>query len=114
LEQAQLEVGIGTPILEADYEQYGFLLTFCWIKVLWKRLWEYDIVLHQPEAKKVLPKLQREGDFFIMERIVQSQGFTEEAMIRMNRCQLAFHALTIADILSGDGTKLTQEAKSIQ
>ena len=114
LEQAQLEVGIGTPILEADYEQYGFLLTFCWIKVLWKRLWEYDIVLHQPEAEKVLPKLQREGDFFIMERIVQSQGFTEEAMIRMNRCRLAFRALTIADVLSGDGTKVTQEAKSIQ
>jgi hypothetical protein len=34
LEQAQLEVGIGMPILEADYEQYGFLLTFCCIKVL--------------------------------------------------------------------------------
>jgi hypothetical protein len=114
LEQAQLEVGIGTPILEADYEQYGFLLTFCWIKVLWKRLWEYDIVLHQPEAEKVLPKLQREGDFFIMQRIVQSQGFMEEAMIQMNRCQLAFDALTIADVLSGDGTKVTQEAKSIQ
>jgi hypothetical protein len=75
LEQAQLEVGIGTPILEADYEQYGFLLTFCWIKVLWKRLWEYDIVLHQPEAEKVLPKLQREGDFFIMERIVTISRF---------------------------------------
>jgi hypothetical protein len=114
LEQAQLEVGIGTPMLEADYEQYGFLLTFCWIKVLWKRLWEYDIVLRHPEAEKVLPKLKREGDYFIMERVVQSQGFKEEAMIRMNRCQLSFRALTIADVLSRDGTKVTQEAKLIQ
>jgi hypothetical protein len=46
--------------------------------------------------------------------LLQSQGFTEEAMIRMNQCQLAFHALTIANVLSGDGTKVTQEAKSIQ
>jgi hypothetical protein len=52
LEQAQLKVWIWIPILEADYEQYFFLLTFCWIKVLWKRLWEYDIVLCQPEAKR--------------------------------------------------------------
>jgi hypothetical protein len=38
----------------------------------------------------------------------------EEGMIQMNRCQLAFDALTIADVLSGDGTKVTQEAKLIQ
>jgi hypothetical protein len=48
------------------------------------------------------------------ELLVQSQGFMEEAMIQMNRCQLAFDALTIADVLSRDGTKVTQEAKSIQ
>jgi hypothetical protein len=86
LEQAQLEVGISTPILEASYYDYGFLLTFCWIKVLWKQLWDYDIVLHQPEAKEVLPKLQHKGDFFIMERIVQSQGFSAEEMKCMNHC----------------------------
>jgi hypothetical protein len=33
LEQARLEVGIGTLLLEANYDDYGFLLTFCWIKV---------------------------------------------------------------------------------
>jgi hypothetical protein len=39
LEQAQLEVGIGSPLLEANYDDYGFLLTFCWVKVLWQFLW---------------------------------------------------------------------------
>jgi hypothetical protein len=39
LEQAQLEVGIGSPLLEANYDDYGFLLTFCWVKVLWQCLW---------------------------------------------------------------------------
>jgi hypothetical protein len=38
LEQAQLEVGIGSPLLEANYNDYGFLLTFCWVKVLWQFL----------------------------------------------------------------------------
>jgi hypothetical protein len=37
LEQAQLEVGLGTPFLNADFTTYGFLLTDC----LWKALWEF-------------------------------------------------------------------------
>lgn len=114
LEQAQLEVGIGTPLLEADYDKFGFLLTHCWLKVLWQRLWEHDIVLRQPEAEQFLPKLQREGDFFIMERIVHSQGFSEDNMVRMNRCRLAFRAMTIADVLTGDGVKVTTAAQSIR
>jgi hypothetical protein len=112
-QQAQIEVGIGIPILEASNKDYGFLLTFCWIKVLWKWLWECNIIVHQPEAKKVLPKLQQEGDFFIMERIVMSQGVSEDAMIWMNHCHLAFQAMTIANVLNGNGTKVTNEAQSI-
>jgi hypothetical protein len=78
LEQAQLEVEICTPLMEADYDKFGFLLTDCWLKVLWKQLWEHDIILQQPEREPFLPKLQREGNFFIMEQIVHFQGFSEE------------------------------------
>jgi hypothetical protein len=31
-----MEVGISTPILEMSFEDYGHLLTFCWIKILGK------------------------------------------------------------------------------
>jgi hypothetical protein len=65
LEQAQLEIGIDTPIFQANYDDYGFLLTYCWVKVLWEQLWIHNIILLNPD--QVLPKLQREGDFFIME-----------------------------------------------
>jgi hypothetical protein len=43
LEQAQMEIGIGTPILEASFEDYGHLLTFCWVKILWEHLWQNTI-----------------------------------------------------------------------
>jgi hypothetical protein len=56
LEQAQLEVGIGTPIFEASYKNYRFLLMFCWVKVLWQFLWMHHITLRNPN--QVLPKLQ--------------------------------------------------------
>jgi hypothetical protein len=56
LEQAQMEVGISTPILEASFDDYGHLLTFCWIKILWEHLWKNNISLRNSE--QVLPKLQ--------------------------------------------------------
>jgi hypothetical protein len=65
LEQAQMEIGISTPILEATFEDYGHLLTFCWAKILWEHLWRHKISLRCPD--QVLPRLQRKGDFFIME-----------------------------------------------
>ena len=45
LEQAQLEVGIGIPLLEAPFNQYGFLLMDCWIKGIWEFVSKYDIIL---------------------------------------------------------------------
>jgi hypothetical protein len=60
-ELAQLEVGIGTPILESSYNDFWGLLTFCWIKVLWENLWIHKVSFRDPE--QILPKLQREGDF---------------------------------------------------
>jgi len=38
LEQAQLQLGISTPFFQADFSQYGFLLTECWVKFLWSFL----------------------------------------------------------------------------
>jgi hypothetical protein len=57
LEQAQMEVGISTPILEVSFvKDYGHLLTFCWIKILWEHLWKNSILLRNSE--QVLPNLQ--------------------------------------------------------
>ncbi len=61
LEQAQMDVDIGTPLFELSFDEYGHLLTFCWIKILWQHLWMNQISLCNPE--QILPKLQCEGDF---------------------------------------------------
>jgi hypothetical protein len=88
-------------------------LTFCWVKeVLWEFLWKHDVKLHNPD--QVLPKPQRQGDFFIMEHIVTSQGFLMDDMIRINRCPMAFRAMTVPDVLTGDGTKVTKNAKDLR
>ena len=111
LELAQLEVGMGIPILEADFEMYGHLLTDCWIKVLWRFISPHNIHLRNPE--QVLPTLQRVGDAFIMEKVTQSEAFSEEEEIRINRCRIYFQAMTLADIVTGDGSKITPQALAL-
>jgi len=73
LEQAQLEVGIGIPLLESLYEQYGFLCTDSWIKVLWCFVLTYNILLMDRNF------FQWEGDEFIMKCLVMSDRFDEAA-----------------------------------
>jgi hypothetical protein len=108
LEQVQMKIGIGTPILEASFEDYGHLLIFCWVKILREHLQRHKISLRCPD--QVLPKLQREGDFFIMEQLVQLGGLSYDDEIHFNHCRLAYRAMTIADIITGDGTKVTKHA----
>jgi len=46
LEQAQLEIGLSTPLFQTAYSQYGFHLTDCWVKFLWSFLAYVDCTLH--------------------------------------------------------------------
>ncbi len=46
LEQAQIEIGLSTPLLQANYSQYGFLLMDCWVKFLWSFLVYSGCSLH--------------------------------------------------------------------
>jgi len=53
LEQALLEIGLTTPLFQANYSQYGFLLTDCWVKFLWSILAYVDCSL-QAESPQTL------------------------------------------------------------
>jgi hypothetical protein len=73
------------------------------VKLLWEFLWMHNVTLCNPD--QILPKLQWQGDFFIMEYIVASQGFSEEDMIWRNRCCMAFRVMTAANVLTGGGIR---------
>jgi len=107
LEQAQLEVGVGVPLLESSYEQHGFLCTDCWIKVLWWFVSTYNIWLMDRNSHP--PPLQCEGDEFFMERLVMSKRFNEAALLCINWCHIKLQVLTMADIIAGDGVHLQRD-----
>jgi hypothetical protein len=101
LEQAQLEIGIGSSFLLESFDTYGFLLTDC----LWSTIWAFisanKISLSYPD--QVLPTRQRQSDEFIMQRLVQQDTLSQAELISCNRCRLAIEAVTLADIVTGDG-----------
>ena len=97
LEQAQLEVGIGTSFLSEPFAMYGFLLTDCLWKTIWSFISEHRISL--AFGDQVLPKRQRQGDEFIMQLLIQQDTLSCTDLISCNCCCLTIEAVTLADML---------------
>ena len=110
-EQAQLEVGTSTPFFELSFDTYGDLLTDC----LWKCMWEFcskhNIRLQWDCHKLILPRNQREGDSFIVERLVEA-GVTGADLCSCNKVRISIKALTMADISTAEGTRIRSDAIS--
>ena len=106
LERHQLEVGTGTPILNADFTTYGSLATTSWLKTLWEYLDDIDAIIKLKHSPLVA---QRAHDEFIMDAFVRCNT-TPVNLRKANRCRLYLQVLTVADITTGDGRELTVSA----
>jgi len=101
-EQVQLEVGVGTPFLELDFETYDPLLTPCWLCSLWEFLSYANISLCSLVLVPGLPP-QRVGDNFLMELALSDPQWSRQDLLTINHCRLALHCLTMANVAMGDG-----------
>jgi len=92
------------PLFQADFHQYSFLLTNCWIKFIWSFLAYSDLALHV----KCPPELgsQWVNDQFLMEIFFSGGQFANKELICINRCPLAKRALMVADLCTSDGTAI--------
>lgn len=104
LEQAQIEIGSGTPLLLTDFAAYGCLVTDCWFKGLWEFVSMHDIKLECDDYP--MPHLQREHDEFVMDKLISLRKFDKGELAAFNRCRLRMEVLTMADIIEGDGSSL--------
>jgi len=105
LEQAQLEVGLGTPFLELDFEQFSLLLTPCWLRSVWEFLSYAGISLRSSERTPSL-QLQWVGDQYLMDIAFSDPHWSRSDLLTINRCCLALHCITLADVATGDGCYL--------
>jgi len=82
-EQAQLEVGLGAPFLELDFEHYSPLLTPCWLHSLWEFLSYAGISLCSSALVPSLP-LQQVGDQFLMELTLLDPQWSRKELLSIN------------------------------
>ena len=70
----QLEVGSLLPVLSLPYRKYQHFATYSWLKNLWMCLDKYGISLR---THSNLVGLQRQNDFALMDKLVESNWFTQ-------------------------------------
>jgi len=109
LEYLQLEIGIGSPILQADFNRWGYLATNCWVKNLWNFVHMAGIQLISNLPTN--PPLQRQGDGCLMDSAAL-QSLSPQDLAAFNRCRLAHKVYFLSDIMDGGGHSLRDSIKS--
>jgi len=83
LESLQLKIGIGSPILQADFSFWGYLAMNCWVKNLWSFIHMASIQLISKLPTN--PLLQRQGDGCIMDWVAHKNLSTQD-LAAFNQC----------------------------
>ena len=108
LEQLRIEMGDNKTILESNYEEYeNTLLTNSFVKDSWKFMSRHNISLNDETA--TIPLL-REEDSCLMQDFRDNTLISKEVLPILNRCRLYLQAFTLADLSTGSGTHIRDEA----
>ena len=117
--QAQLEYGGHAPLLRANFQEYGHLVTpHTWVRSIWEFVsnnhlavttWDTGSDMQGPSSFRPPPK-QRENDSYIRELFSTYVQDTyhdsrerREKLEQLNRCRLAAQVVLLSDITTGDG-----------
>ena len=108
LEQLRIEIGDNTSILDKDYVEYkNVLLTNSYVRDTWKFMSSQQISMNIPTA--TIPLL-RENDACLMEEFRTNNLIQKQDLAILNRCRLYLKVFTVADISTGKGTHIRDEA----
>ena len=108
LEAARIHIGTSTSFLNLPYPDYECMLPNCWVKSLWEFVWQNGITLSGPIET---PSLCRRNDKNIIEHIVTTFPNINHNNVKIfNNCRLYLQVLSLADITTGDGARITRNA----
>jgi hypothetical protein len=101
LETTKLELGLPGPSFGQDFSRFGKLVTSSWIKGVWEEIHTIGTDIRMDGHTKSLT-LQRQSDRFLIEAFAAS-GYRNKQLCTLNHCRIQLHAVTLADITTGDG-----------
>ena len=94
--------GIGDCLLTNVAPNIDYIET-CWIMGLRDFLRKYEVSLEFTAPN--LPKLQCEGDQFLMEAFCSSEKYTPSELQVLNACRMYQKVTRLSDITTGDGKR---------
>lgn len=106
LEGHRLESGTSYELFQQDYSNTAILATDTWVKRVWKELDGFGIHL---ETDTWDFDLLRENDLLLMDMFIDALAPQEE-LKWLNICRMHLHAVTLSDIVTADGLRITEDA----
>jgi hypothetical protein len=108
MELMVIECGVSCQILAQPYQTYSKWVTHCWLKSVWEKVDLFNLTI----SIKTLPlRPPRENDEWMM-RVLQSEGYTEDEMIRLNRVRCYQQVLFYSDIFDSRGRSLDRRYRT--
>ena len=104
-EQLRLETGFPGPFTDVPFHKVSPCTTDSWIKTVWAACYSYDISLHD---KFGALRLARAFDQFLMPAFAKI--CTKEELAILNLCRLFLEVVTLADICTITGDRISRAA----
>ena len=106
LQAHQLETGTSFGIFQQEYCNTAILTSDTWVKRVWKLLDEHRIHV---EFDSPPLSLRREGDALLMDLFIDAE-VDQDILLWLNWCRQHLHAVTLSDIVTADGTQISEAA----
>jgi hypothetical protein len=103
-----MEMGLSLQPLQESYEWYEYLLTHCWMKMLWEKVSMFGLKVVVADFQLKYP---REGDRFIKQVLIELR-FTKDKLRILNQVQVSLQVLFLLDLLTASGQKINLEILS--
>ncbi len=97
-----LKLGVSFQPLQSLYQQFSFLATHTWMKMLWEKLDKFNITVQTAESPLKFPQ---QGDKVLM-LVFRERGHGREALIRLNQVRVHLQLIFLSNILSALGLRI--------
>ena len=106
LEAHQLEIGLPIGLFQQQFQNTGILTTDSWLKKLWQEMESLNIHLAYHGSDLTM---RRDGDSFLTQLFIDDE-VDQQDLLWLNWCRQYLHAVTLSDLVTADGKRLTSFA----
>ena len=100
IELTKLETGLGGNLFDTDYSKVEGWIPISWVTSTWEYLSASNMALIEGTPR--MPLL-RDGDCYLMERILSLNFFSPSELVSINHCRRFLGLFNLADIATADG-----------